>query len=366
MKHSVLCVDDEVGNLDALERVFRKKYEVHKAISAAEGLAILKSRPISLIVSDQRMPSMTGVEFLEKSLEIQPDSIRMLLTGYADIESVIDAINKGSIYRYITKPWDPADILLTVDKAIEKYQLRNELKEKNAALKLALDELKSLDTTKSQFMILINHELKTPLTGLLSFLELLGETNLDIEQKKYHSRITTSADRLKEIIFDVLELTQAELGITKVEKRKIETEPFFKMVTKNFEESAKNKGQVFETHFSAKNILADETLVKNVLGRVVANAIRFGDEKSKIEMHCLADSNDKIKILVKNSGETIPAEMVDKILKPFSINENIMNHSKGLGLGLSLCQALLKRHQSKLEIKSQNRATEVSFHLDIP
>ena len=113
--HTILCVDDEVDNVEALERLFRKKYNVLKATSGKEALTLIKDQPVSLIISDQRMPQMTGVQFLEKSLKTHPDTMRILLTGYTDIDSVIAAINSGQVYRYINKPWDPIDLGKTVD-----------------------------------------------------------------------------------------------------------------------------------------------------------------------------------------------------------------------------------------------------------
>ncbi|RYZ84241.1 MAG: response regulator, partial [Proteobacteria bacterium] len=184
VKHTILCVDDEIDNVDALERLFRKKYAVLKATSGAQGLKILSENPnVALIISDQRMPSMTGVEFLEKAQLSCPHALRILLTGYTDIESVISAVNQGQIYRYLTKPWDSVDLANTVDQAIEKFDTARELKTKNIELAQALNELKSLDRAKSNFMILINHELKTPLTSILSFVGLLNESKLDDEQK---------------------------------------------------------------------------------------------------------------------------------------------------------------------------------------
>ena len=121
-KPYLLCLDDEPDNLDALERIFRKNYSVLKATTPEQAFSILDNYPaLSVIISDQRMPLITGVEFLEKSITSHPDTIRILLTGYTDIESVIDAVNKGQIYRYLTKPWDPVDLIHTVDQAAEKF-----------------------------------------------------------------------------------------------------------------------------------------------------------------------------------------------------------------------------------------------------
>ncbi len=146
-KPYLLCLDDEIDNLDALERIFRRKYNVLKASTPEEAFHILDHTPnLAVIISDQRMPLITGVEFLEKSIVSHPETIRILLTGYTDIESVIGAVNKGQIYRYITKPWDPTDLVHTVDQAYEKFSLKNELKEKNQALEQARTILVRLKT----------------------------------------------------------------------------------------------------------------------------------------------------------------------------------------------------------------------------
>ena len=175
MTNTILVVDDEKDIVDSLERQFRKEYKVLKATTGIEALRLLQNEKVKVIISDQRMPEMTGVQLFERAQKIQPGAIRMLLTGYTDVASVISAVNTGQIYRYITKPWDPSDLDITVKKAIETYDLRSELFDKNQKLQLALTELKTLDEAKSHFMLLIGHELKTPLTTISSFTDLLRE-----------------------------------------------------------------------------------------------------------------------------------------------------------------------------------------------
>ncbi len=360
-KHTVLCVDDEKDNVDALERLFRKKYSVLKATSGKEALELLKEYSVSLIISDQRMPQMTGVEFLNKSLKTHPDAMRILLTGYTDIESVIAAINSGQVYRYINKPWDPVDLQNTVDTALERYEMRHELKEKNEALKTALAELKVLDESKSNFMLLINHELKTPLTGMLSYLQLLEESKLSDDQTLYVDRIRKSADRLNDLIHDSLELVSAETGLTKVKRKKWGVEKIVENVTSQFKMAAADKGMDFATEVAGSQISADQEILTNVLSRLIDNAIKFGDENTKIEVKA-ESRGGQVHFAIRNHGKKIlDKKMIQKILQPFSLDENIMNHSKGTGLGLSVCQALLKIHDSYLDIQSEKNNFVVSF-----
>ena len=128
-KIRILYLDDEVNNLESFKANFRKFYEVYTAETANDAKQILKEHKIEIIITDQRMPDITGVEFLESVIEEYPDPIRMLLTGYADIEAVIDAINKGKIYYYTTKPFNADELKITIDKAYEVYALREENKE---------------------------------------------------------------------------------------------------------------------------------------------------------------------------------------------------------------------------------------------
>lgn len=121
-KFNVLVVDDEEVYLKTLKRLLRKDYNVITASSGPEALERLnKLNNVALIISDQRMPEMTGTLFLEKTIEISPDSIRFLITGYSDLDAVIDALNQGQIYRYISKPWNPDELLINIKRAVEHY-----------------------------------------------------------------------------------------------------------------------------------------------------------------------------------------------------------------------------------------------------
>lgn len=138
---NILYVDDEPHNLSAFSATFRRLYKVFTAESAEEGKKILETQDIQVIITDQRMPKTTGVEFLASILEQYPEPIRMILTGYTDIDAVIDAINKGQVYRYIQKPWMEEDLKINIDKAVEIYTLRKENRELTEKLLVANKQL---------------------------------------------------------------------------------------------------------------------------------------------------------------------------------------------------------------------------------
>ncbi len=367
MKHSILCVDDELDNVEALERLFRKKYQVYKATSGEDALKILAEHPVTVIISDQRMPNMTGVEFLTKSTKILPDAIRILLTGYTDINSVIAAINSGQIYRYVTKPWDSVDLENAIDKAVERFEVGAELKEKNKALAIAYDELKTLDKAKSDFMMLVNHELKTPLTAIMSFSDLLKETKLDTDQTKFLSRIQSSTGRLESLVNDVLEFLSAESSLTPIKKTKLNSKLIEAMVPPTIENLLQKNKLSLKFEIEAGSFMADEKILRNLFARLLENAAKFAESSSEIRVLAGPKGTGKQKnfeIEIQNQGPNIKPEKIQNLLKSFTLNENAFNHTSGNGLGLSICQALLKLHDSHLKFESADHLIRVSFQFE--
>ncbi len=150
----ILFVDDEINVLQSLKRLFLdEEYIVIIANSGQEGLDILKGNPnIGLIVSDQRMPGMTGVDFLTIAKEVLPDALRILLTGYADISAVADAINRGGAYRYITKPWKDDELLQIISEAAQRYSLTSENKRLQVIVNKQNEELKNWNSQLEYFV----------------------------------------------------------------------------------------------------------------------------------------------------------------------------------------------------------------------
>lgn len=141
---TILYVDDEENNLVSFKANFRIKYNVFIAISGDEAMKIINSKHIDIIITDQRMPNMTGVEFLEKVLETHPDPMRILLTGYADMNAVVDAVNKGKIFHYLSKPWNEEELDMTIARAYDVYLERIRIKEMNDKLVVSNDQFEFL------------------------------------------------------------------------------------------------------------------------------------------------------------------------------------------------------------------------------
>jgi two-component system response regulator HupR/HoxA len=144
-----MVVDDEPANLRVLERLFRSEYEMVMAGSGALALRLLQQHDVALVITDQRMPDMTGLELLKRTADLRPHMVRIILTGYTDAETLVEAINSGLVYKYVTKPWNNEEMRVTISRALEHYEdtkTRHELEMNNQRLIVRLSEIRLLAT----------------------------------------------------------------------------------------------------------------------------------------------------------------------------------------------------------------------------
>ncbi len=166
--HTILCVDDEENILRSLKRLLRKEgYRLLTAPSGAEGLKLLEENSVHLVISDQRMPRMDGTQFLAKVKEGYPDAIRIILTGYTDVDSITESINKGHVYKFLLKPWNDQSLKLEIKQALEQYDLiqankilHKKVLEQNEELKTMNENLEALVSERTKQLEIQNRALE--------------------------------------------------------------------------------------------------------------------------------------------------------------------------------------------------------------
>lgn len=226
-EHLILLVDDEPSITRSIQRLFRKEsYKVLTALSGSEGLTMLagSDTPVSLIISDQRMPGMTGAQFLEKARVLAPDAIRFLLTGYSDVKDILDAVNKGEIHRYLTKPWNDDDLLFQVRSALETFELRVENKRLNELSRQQNEELTELNQD-------LEKKIQERTLEIRMKSQALAEANVSLERnfvdtiRLLSSLVETLNPRLGSYLNFVAQLAKRMgqgLGLDKPEQEQIE------------------------------------------------------------------------------------------------------------------------------------------------
>src|SRR5260370_26383485 len=208
-RHTLLVVDDEPDVVQSVQDLLRLDYRVLGAARAKAGLPILQEQEVHLVMTDQRMPEMTGVEFLGYVRGEHPEAIRLLFTGYADIKAVIDSINQGNVYRYITKPWDPDELQVVIRQAAEQYDLLVERKRLLTELREKNQELQRSNELKEAFIRVASHELRTPLTILYGLTQLALQTpEVAGPVRDWLESIHRGAERLTRLVNQLVQLLQ--------------------------------------------------------------------------------------------------------------------------------------------------------------
>lgn len=340
----VLIIDDEKDNLDALRRLLRGQYEVTTTDSPYEALRLIQTQAFHVILSDQRMPEMTGVELLEKAKNVRPASVRILITGYTEIDSVIAAINRGNIYRYIAKPWDPEELKITLRQANEAYRLRRELEIRNEELQRALTDLERLEKAKARFLSLVSHELNTPLTVLTAFVQLLGETKgLPEEIQKAVTSLVRASDRFSEIVSEVLTYVRLESG-PKLQYSDVDVPAIVSEALKAVEAGTqKKKIKIDRSKLAAQTLRADQEKLRVAVRKLVEDAVARAPEKSTI-----AVGNEESEVWVFRTGEPIDVNALEAL----EFSGNPMHHGKSLGLGLAIARLVAEAHGGSLGLDS--------------
>ncbi|MEX2590394.1 MAG: hybrid sensor histidine kinase/response regulator [Chitinophagales bacterium] len=355
-KPNILYVDDEPNNLTGFKASFRRDYKIFTAESAEEAMELLKEEDFEVIISDQRMPGMSGVEFFEAIKDDYPQPVRMLLTGYSDIESVIKAINEGNVYRYITKPWEEQDLKLTIDNALEFYKAKNDLRQRNIELEKAYNELE-------KFVYSASHDLRAPLASVLGIVRLAKMENKNPDFEDYLDKIETSIDKLDIFIQNIIAYYRSE----KLEVQSTEID---------FEELISNAIQSLEHYENATAIdismeikqneifKCDESRLKLIVNNLLSNAIRYQRPE---------ESNKRIdiRVSVEQNMATIKVEDNGIGIKPVDIR-NIYNMfyttasaNSGSGIGLYIVKDTLKKLSGSIEVDS-TAGKGTTFIIKIP
>jgi len=368
-RHTLLVVDDEPDVVQSLQDLLRREYNVLGATHAREGLRLLHEQPVHVVMSDQRMPEISGVEFLRTVGRDCPDAIRLLFTGYADIKAVIDAINEGHVYRYITKPWDPDELFTVLHQAGEQYdllqerrQLLEDLRRKNQELEQANAELRQANALKEAFISVASHELRTPLTILLSLPELaLRMKNLDPATADWFRRIQQAGTRLHRLVEQVLLMLRAGRFERPLDHRPVDCASLVREAIEDIRPFAEQRRQHVIVDLAADlgTIEVEAGKIRICLDNLLLNAIKFTLDNGTIAVRGWREG-DAVHLQVRDNGVGIAPADLPHIFEPFFTEADVSRHSsgqfefgrRGLGLGLSLVRAFIHMHGGIVQVES--------------
>jgi signal transduction histidine kinase len=375
-RHTILVVDDEPDVVKSVQDLLRLDYKVLGATGAQQGEELLAREEVHVVMTDQRMPGMTGVEFLHKVRGEHPDAVRLLFTGYADIHAVIDAINQGNVYRYITKPWDPDELMSIIREACERYDLLVErkmmlveLREKNEQLERVNTQLREAGELKSAFIQVASHELRTPLTILTGLSKLALRAASDNggtspQEQELLRRIEQSAQRLGKLVNQIVTQLAAERFDSGLERRATDVAALIREAVDDVRPLVETRRQTLSLDVPAQlgSMMIDNLKIRDCIDHLLLNAIKFTDDGGRIEVRATRDGESgPLRIDIVDTGCGIDAQSLPRLFEPFFTGFDVSHHSsgtfehgrKGLGLGLSVVKSFIEMHRGQIDVRTE-------------
>jgi signal transduction histidine kinase len=362
-----LVVDDEPDVVKSVQDLLRRDYRVLGATRAEEGLQRLREEEVHVVMSDQRMPEMTGVEFLHRVRDEYPGAVRLLFTGYADMRSVIDAINQGHVYRYITKPWDTDELQSLVRAAVDRYELTAERRRLLAALREKNEELEKANDLKLAFIEVASHELRTPVTIVAGIAQFLSETpDLPLPLLELINSLHHSSQRLQELMEQIITMLQAGQFQQKLEPRYANLSSLLATAIDDVRPLIQKRRQTLVEDYphwteDLGSIVVDAAKIRDCLNHLLLNAVKFTPDEGTITVWARRTEGGEAEIRVSDTGTGIDPAILPHIFEPFFAGFDVAHHtsgrfeyqSKGIGLGLSVVKTFVEMHGGTITVQTE-------------
>lgn len=370
IKGNILIVDDTPNNLRLLSSMLTKQgYEVRSAISGSVALMAVRTVPLDLILLDINMPKMNGYEVCQqlKADEQTRDIPVIFLSALGEPLDKVQAFQVGGV-DYITKPFQVEEVLARVENHLTLRRMQIELQQaKTDALK-ALEQEQELNRLKSEFVSMISHDFRSPLTSIQGFTELLrygGEALTNEMRDRYFDKVNSAVDHMLYLLDEVLLIGSLEVGKTECQPTVIELEKFCRDLCETLQLSDNNQHLIeFSCSGHCNNIRIDQVLLRRILTNLLSNAIKYSPNDSKIDfkLHC---GDEIITFNIKDEGIGIPTEGQQNLFKTFYRGSNV-GQIKGTGLGLAVVKRCVDTYQGQIHFESEEgQGTTVTVSLPL-
>ncbi len=387
----IICVDDEPIVLKSLKRelleAFGETYSIETAESGEETLELLEELrddqyEVPVIISDHIMPDMKGADLLQRVHKIDPSILKIMLTGQADLEAVTNAVNAADLYRYIAKPWEKTDLILTVKEAIRRYEQDKQLKEQNAILQnmnAMLEqqvqertaELQTANASKDKFFSIIAHDLRVPFTGLIGMTQIFSDNLESFSQDEIHEGLNSlqlTTQTVYTLLENLLTWSRLQRGVVEFFPQDIFLEDVANLNIDLLHANASQKGisLVAEVAEDAQ-AYADQNMIDTVIRNLMSNAVKFTSKGGTITVSATVhDDEDVVEVAVSDTGLGIPEEDLAKLFQiDVKYSQPGTAGEPGTGLGLILCKELVEKNGGTIWVESEY-GQGTTFRFTIP
>ena len=364
MNKSILIIDDETGIREGCRRALVPEgFDVQTAASIKEAQQMLREGIFDIVLLDIMMPDGRGIDLIEPIHKKDPDTVCIIITGYATVEMAVDAIKRGA-YNFISKPFTSDMLIMTVNQGLEKRLLSleakrlNEIEQHAVELARAKEELERLDQFKSQFILTITHELRSPVSGAQSLVRTLikglaGEVS--DKQKDVLIRIENRLNNLSELVDDLL--TLAETKSTNLEQplQSVDIDKILLNIVDTFSIEATQKGVQLKlrTTDGASTVLANENGLQKIFNNLIQNAIKYTPTGGEVIVE-VKNNLQGVNVTVSDTGLGIPIKDMPHIGEEFYRASNVKKAGfQGTGLGVNIVFQYMRQFNGRVDLESK-------------
>ncbi len=375
VEHLVLAVDDEPANQRAIRRTLREDCQVLTAGSGAEALDLLARQPVALVIADQRMPGMTGAELLAEIVARHPTVIRVVLTGYTDIDTLLDAINRGHVYHFLSKPWEARELRQVVRRGLDRFSANAERGRLLDELQATCQRVQREAEQKTRLLTLAAHELGTPLHILVNATALLREADAPEVAARWLDAIDRAVEWLARGVAQLHDAARSRAERIPVRAQRIAAAPLLQRATAAVQSAAHQRQLAFAVTADDVALWADAGWIERALDNLLSNAVRCTADGGAITVAAAA-ADGVTTIEVRDTGVGIAAEHLPDLFEPFSAagGDPLLHGSgrwafgaRGLGLGLALVKSIVEAHGGMVAVESTPGAgSRFTLHLPQP
>lgn len=350
---NVLYVDDLQTNLILFQATFEKDYHIILAESAAKALEIMKEQEIQVLVTDQRMPDMTGTELLEIVSREYPEVRRFLLTAFTDFETVVEAVNKGHIHGYINKPLQAEEVRLSINNSLEMYYLRKKNQEMVVELEHANQELMGLDGMKSEIIKVISQEIRNPLNRIMGTLHLLKDKMEGQELAGVINILDSSVSRLEEFSSMTEQISILKSPGHKLDMQELNLKQVIEYGMIEVSEDLKDKEITLDMQNLAEDMIitGESDLLVSCLVNILRNAMNHTGKGETITIKTTRTDKQVICEVI-DQGNNYSDELLEELTS--QLNEADHKLNLNLGIDLALSQMIMEAHGGNILFEKAN------------
>lgn len=366
----ILLVDDDPNVLSGYRRHLGRRYPLSTALSGAEALEILSGEPAAVVIADMRMPKMNGVQLLAEVEKRSPDTVRMMLTGNADQETAVLAVNRGRVFRFLTKPASVETVVDAIEAALDQYRLiraDHELVRQAEATLRALERERLATRQQREFVAMVSHEFRTPLAIIDSAVEILGGPYqvTDQQRQKRVGQIREAVRRMTDLMEGVLDVSRLDAGSVVARPEPIDLLVLVQTVVDRLQTAHPSHWIEFQASPLPSVLNADFKLLDHAFANIICNAIKYSPGRNRVVVRC-ASVGDEARVTIIDDGVGIPRDELPRLFDKF-FRASTASGISGTGIGLFLANHFVRLHGGRIEVASEpGRGTTVDVFLPFP